>query len=134
MRSVGVILVSSVLLSACSLFGSSNPVPAGDAWRTELVDAIAETPGVTSTEITVHDVDSGTGHRGPLVQGAFSVTGDTQTVVDDALLRASEVLGEESAGVRIKLSVAPDGGAPQRIEDFGYTGVGNGASLWEATH
>lgn len=134
MRAVTVILLSTALLGACSLFGGgNNPVPAGDAWRTEVVDAIAGTPGVTSTEITVHDVDSGSGYKGPLVQGAFSVTGDAQAVVDDALRRASDVLGEESAGVRIKLSVKPDGGQPQRLDDFGYAGVGNGGSLWGAT-
>lgn len=135
MRIVTLVLLGTALLGACSLLGrGANPVPAGDAWRTQVVEAIAGTPGVTSTEISVHDVDSGTGYKGPLVQGAFSVTGDAQAVVDDALRRASDVLGEESAGVRIKLSVKPEGGAPQRIDDFGYTGVGNGGSLWGATH
>lgn len=135
MRAVTSILLSASLLGACSLLGGrDNPVPEGDAWRTEVVEAIATTPGVTSTEITVHDVDAGTGYKGPLVRGAFSVTGDTRAVVDDALRRASDVLGEESAGVRIKLSVKAEDGHPRRLDELGYAGVGNGGSLWEATH
>ena len=135
MRVAAMILVSSSLLGACSFFGGDdNPVPGGDAWRTEVVEAIATTPGVTSTEITVHDVDAGTGYTGPLVRGAFSVTGDTGAVVDDALRRASDVLGEESAGVRIKLSVTGEDGRPRRLDELGYPGVRDGGSLWEATH
>ena len=65
MRILTLILLSTTLLGACSLVGrGANPVPAGDAWRTQVVAAIAETPGVTSTEISVHDVDSGTGYTG----------------------------------------------------------------------
>lgn len=107
-------------------------MPPGDAWRAEVVEAIAGTPGVTSADITVHDVDSGFGHKGPLVKGVFSVTDDA--VVDEALRRASDVLGEESAGVRISLSVRVGGAQGRLIEEFGYAGVGNGGSLWDATH
>lgn len=135
MRAATVLLLGTALLSACSLFGHGrNPVPEGDAWRSEVITAISQTPGVTATDLSVHDVDSGTGHQGPLLQGAFSVEGETASVVDEALRRASDVLGRESAGVRIKLSVRPHGGGAQRLDELGYPGVGNGEALWEATH
>lgn len=134
MRTLSLILALSVaLLSSCSSRGN-NATPEGDAWRTDVITAIDETPGVKTTELTVHDVDSGSGYKGPLLQGSFTVEGDAQAVVDEALLRASNVLGRESDGVRIKLSVVVDEETPQRIEAFGYSGIGNGGSLWDATH
>lgn len=135
MRTLSLILALSVaLLTSCSSRGSNNATPEGDAWRTDVITAIGGTPGVKATELTVHDVDSGFGYKGPLLQGSFTVEGDAQAVVDAALLRASDVLGRESDGVRIKLSVIADDEKPQRIEAFGYSGIGNGRSLWGATH
>lgn len=135
MRAVLVLVMSSALLSACSLFGRGDDqsVPEGDAWRTEVITAIEQTPGVVSADLTVNDVDSGTGSRLPLLQGAFTVDGDTQTVTDEALRRAADVMGEESSGVRVKLSVRDASGTATRISELGYPGVSNGRALWEAT-
>ena len=55
-------------------------------------------------------------------------------VVDDALLRLSEVLGPESKGVGLNLSVTSPEGTGQTLGAFGYGGARHGAALWEQTH
>lgn len=136
MRVLAVVLVGVLLLGGCSSVGGGrddDAVPPGDAWRTDVVSAIARTPGVTSTAVSVNDVDSGTGHEGPVLTGYFVVARDSQAVVDAVLRRVSDVLGEDSAGVRISLAVTDDSGPRRRLRDFGYDGVSNGRSLWDAT-
>lgn len=123
-----------LVLGGCGRGGGDDAVPAGDSWREEVVAAIDGTPGVSRTLVTVSDVDSGFGHEGPVVTGGVVVTGEAQPVVDDLLRRASEVLGQDSAGVRINLTVSTDTAKTQHLDRFGYGEVTNGRSLWEATH
>lgn len=124
-------------LSGCSLFGlggEDRQVPQGDAWRAEVVEAIEGTPGVTSSSVVVQESDNGAGYSGPLLYGSIKVEGDAQAVVDDAMLRVSEVLGQESDGVRLNIYVSADGGPAEKLRQYGYDGVSDGAALWEATH
>lgn len=138
MRASLVVILAVVVgaLSGCALFGIGHErnIPEGDEWRSEVIAALDGTPGVMSYSVTVHDVDSGTGYKGPLIEGSLMVEGDAQAVVDDALLRMSDVLGPETNGVRIQIAVSVDGGPAQKLREFGYEGVGNGAALWDATH
>jgi len=131
-----IVLVSlSLALGGCVLGRSGDDaVPSGDAWRREVLDAISQTPGVTTSSVVVRDVDSGTGHTGPVLTGGVVVTGDAQRVVDDVLRRASDALGQDSAGDRVNLGISADGAPAQHLDDFGYAQVSNGRSLWEATH
>ena len=135
MRTLTVIVVVGMTLLPCLLLvrWQSQRGPQGRRLAHRRDHRHRRHPGVALTELTFHDVDSGTGYKGLLLQGAFSVEGEAQKVVDDALLRASDVLGRESSGVRIKLSVAANGAAPQRIDEFGYPGIGNGEALWDTT-
>ncbi|MDO5735078.1 MAG: hypothetical protein Q4P15_01235 [Propionibacteriaceae bacterium] len=79
-------LVAGVLIGCV---GHARNVPEGDAWRSDAVAALEGTPGATSLSVTVHDVDSGTGYKGPLIQGSLMINNDVQSVVDDALLRST---------------------------------------------
>lgn len=130
----GVLIVGLVsILTGCGLFGGSNDaVPPGDQWREDVVAAIEGAPGVQSASVTVDDVDSGTGHRGPVLQGSMTVTGGEQALAG-ALTAASEVLGEASDGVRINLRADVDGQGFEKIGALGYPAT-NGRALWEATH
>lgn len=132
--SLGLVLVG--VLTGCGLFGrgGSAQVPESPTWREDAVAAIRETPGVTAAEVTVNDVDDGGGSTGPVVYGKFTVAGNAQAVVDDALLRLSEVLGPESKGVGLNLSVTSPEGTGQTLGAFGYGGARHGAALWEQTH
>lgn len=123
-------------LSSCGLLGEGRErkVPEGDAWRGDVIAALEATPGVTSSSVTVHDMDSGTGYKGPLVEGSLMIDDDVQSVVDDALLRLSEVLGPDTNGVHIGIAISVSNGPAQKLREFGYDGVGNGAALWDATH
>lgn len=124
-------------LGGCALFGiggEGRAVPEGDAWRTEVVEAIEGTPGVTSSSVVVQESDNGAGYSGPLLYGSIKVEGDAQAVVDDAMRRVSDVLGEESDGVRLNIYVSASGGPAEKLRTYGYDGVSDGRSLWEATH
>lgn len=133
--STTVALVLAGLLTGCSLFGGDRPkVPEGDSWREDVVEALEGTPGVTSADVTVNEVDDGGGGKGPVLYGKFTVTGDAQSVVDDAMHRVSEVLGPDSRGVGVNLSVTSPEGVGQNLRDFGYGSARHGAALWEATH
>lgn len=124
-------------LSGCSLFGSGSDlqVPEGEAWRTGVIMAIEDTPGVTSSSVTVQDSDNGAGYQGPLLYGSIKVEGqDVQAVVDEAMLRVSDVLGRESDGVRLNVYVSVSGGPAEKLRKYGYDGVSDGTALWEATH
>ena len=128
-------LVLVGLLTGCGLFGGGRPeVPEGDGWREEVVAALRSTPGVTSADVTVNEVDDGGGGKGPVVYGKFTVSGDSQAVVDDALRRMSDVLGPDSSGVGLNLSVTSPERRGQTLRDFGYGNTRNGRTLWEATH
>lgn len=140
MRGLMTVIVTFVLsgvLTGCSLFGSGgeSKLPDGNAWRSEVVTAIEDTPGVTWTDVTVNDVDGGLGRKGPVLHGAFEVDEtDAQAVIDDVLRRSSDVLGPDSNGVSVDLGVSVSGGPAQKLRNFGYEDVSNGATLWDATH
>ena len=139
MRTLFTLLLTMVIvgtLSSCGLLGGGRErkVPEGDAWRGDVIAALEGTPGVTSSSVTVHDMDSGTGYKGPLVEGSLMIDGDVQSIVDDALLRMSEVLGPDTNGVHIGIAISVSDGPAQKLREFGYDGVGNGAALWDATH
>lgn len=140
MRAVLAVIMTLTLAGAftgCSLLGSGGDrqVPEGDAWRTEVVTAIEETPGVTSSSVTVEDSDNGAGYEGPLLYGSIKVEEqDAQAVVDEAMRRVSDVLGKESDGVRLNVYVSVAGGPAEKLRQFGYDGVSDGTALWEATH
>lgn len=130
-------LALAAVLTGCSLLGadSDRKVPDGDAWRTEVITAIEDTPGVTSSSVTVQDSDNGAGYEGPLLYGSIKVEGqDAQAVVDEAMLRVSDVLGQESDGVRLNVYVSVSGGPAEKLRKYGYDGVSNGTALWESTH
>lgn len=133
--SVSVALLLAGVLTGCGIFGGGRPkVPEGESWRDEVVAALEGTPGVTSVDVTVNDVDDGGGGAGPVVYGKFTVTGDAQAVVDDAMRRMSDVLGPDSTGVGLNLSVTSPEGTGQNLRDFGYGSARHGGALWEATH
>lgn len=138
MRPVVVLLAAAALstLGGCSIFGGggSTTVPEGDGWRQQVVEAVAATPGVSRHTVTVNDVDSGLGRTGPVITGGVVVEGDAQAVVDDLLRRISDVLGRESAGVRVSFGVSEGGAPAKNLRDYGYGGVRDGRSLWDATH
>lgn len=121
-------------LAACGR-GGSDEVPAGDAWRTEVVDAIQGTPGVANADIRVADVDSGTGQEGPHVEGGVHIPGgDVQPVVDELVRRVTDVLGQESSGVYVNIRVRTDDRLHGRLSDYGYPSPANGRQLYDAVH
>lgn len=134
MLRVALTLVVLGALTGCGLFGRDPEVPEGKAWREEVVTALESTPGVTDVDVTVNEVDSGVGRKGPVIYGKFTVGGDSQAVVDEALRRMSEVLGPDSDGVGINLSVTSPEGTGQNLREFGYGNMRHGKALWEATH
>lgn len=140
MRGVLTVILALALaatLSGCSLLGlgRDRKIPDGDAWRTDVITVIEETPGVTSSSVVVNDVDGGLGRKGPVLYGAIKIDeGDVQAIVDDAMLRVSDVLGSESNGVAINVWITVAGERPQKLHQFGYDGAGHGAALWDATH
>ena len=129
-------LVVASALSGCGLFGVGHDrkVPEGDAWRGEVIAALEGTPGVTSVDVTVNEVDDGGGGKGPVIYGRITVTGDSRAVVDDAMRRMSDVLGPDSSGVGLNLSITSPDATGQNLRDFGYGSARHGRALWEATH
>ena len=130
---LGLVLVGA--LTGCAIFGGGgSTVPEGDSWREDVVAALHSTPGVTSADVTVNDVDDGGGGQGPVIYGKFTVGDDSQAVVDDALRRMSDVLGPDSSGVGLNLSITSPSATGQNLREFGYGDARHGAALWEATH
>ncbi len=128
-------LVLAGVLTGCGIFGGGPPqVPDSDSWREDVVSALEGTPGVTSADVTVNEVDDGGGRKGPVIYGKLTVTGDSQAVVDDAMRRMSDVLGPDSSGVGLNLSITSPDATGQNLRDFGYGSVRHGGALWEATH
>lgn len=138
MRAFSIVAVAAAVavLSGCGIFGRSGEVPEGDAWRTDVVTAIAQTPGVLSSEnVRVRDVDAGLGGNSPVLLGDVEVeAADPQGAVDAMLTSASEVLGPDSNKVGIRLRITSGDQQALKLADFGYAGVNEGSQLWEATH
>lgn len=120
----------AAMLGGCS----RGAVPEGDAWRSEVITAIESTPGVTRTTVSVNDVDPGLGSKGPVIHGGVVTEGDPQPVCDEVLRRVSEVLGQDSSGVGVRLAFGREGSQVQPMRELGYRGVKHGEDLWEATH
>lgn len=126
--------LAASLLAACGR-GGGDEVPTGEAWRSEVVEAIEGTPGVASAEVRVQDVDSGTGHEGPQVQAGVHIPGgDVQQVVDEMLRRVTDALGRDSAGVYLNIRVRTDDDQHGRISDYGYPSPTNGRELYDVIH
>lgn len=66
---------------------------------------------MTSTDVTVNEVDGG--GKAPVIYGKLTVTADSQAVVDDAMRRMSDVLGPDSSGVGLNLSIIFPGATGQ---------------------
>lgn len=126
-------VVIMVALSGC--LWQRPVVPDDDAWRSGVITAAEETPGVAFTELTVHDVDPGFAYPAPLLQGTIHIeeTEDPQTVFDTALRRMSDEIGPQSRGVRIKVQALQDDERTKPWIQYGYEGPGNGSDLWERT-
>ena len=124
-----------LLLAGCGNAGGGGAeVPESDAWRDDVVAALEGTPGVTMVDVTVNEVDDGGGGKGPVIYGKFTVAGDSQDVVDDAMRRMSDVLGSQSRGVGLNLTINSDDATGANLRDFGYGDARHGQALWEATH
>lgn len=110
-------------------------LPDDDAWRREVITAADETPGVVSTDLTVHDVDPGFGYPAPLLQGKIHIgeTEDPQPVFDATLRRMSDEIGPQSRGVRIQVQAIQGGTRTEPWIQYGYEDSGNGSDLWERT-
>ncbi|MDO5735092.1 MAG: hypothetical protein Q4P15_01305 [Propionibacteriaceae bacterium] len=114
--------------------GEAPEIPESDSWREDVVAALEGTPGVTSVDVTVNEFDDGGGGKGPVIYGKFTVTHDSQAVVEEAMRRMSDALGPDSRGVGLNLSITTDGATGANLRDFGYGDVRHGRELWEATH
>lgn len=131
---LAVTLVLAFVLAGCGISRGGPKVPESDTWRADVISAIEGTPGVTVADVTVNEVDDGGGGEGPVIYGKFTVSGDSQSVVDDAMRRMSDVLGPDSSGVGLNLSITSPEGVGQSLRDFGYGSARHGAALWGATH
>lgn len=50
------------LLAGCGVLGGGPPqVPTSDSWREDVVSVLQNTSGVASADVTVQEVDDGTG-------------------------------------------------------------------------